>query len=211
MRSLIPVSIALLCIPSAVQASVLQFDLDKNYTSSTHPVGAPAWLQVKADDNGANGSVVLQIKALNLTGDEFISKVLLNIKAPINPTSLSASNLVKTGTFSEPSVEFGNNAFSSGGGSKFDMLVSFATGGPGNRFGAGDSLSMTLTGSSLLNAHTFNTFSSGGSGALFISAHVQAIDAGDGSAWITTLAPTPEPASLLGAAAAGTLLSRRRR
>lgn len=213
MRFVTSALITSLFAASASQASVLQFDLDKPYTSSTHPAGSPAWVRVRADDNGANGSVKLSIDALNLTGSEFVSKVLLNIKAPIAPSSLSASGLNKAGTFSDPSVEFANNGFSAGGGSSFDMLVSFATGGPSNRFGAGDSVSFTVTGSSLLNAHTFNTFSSGGgSGPLFVSAHVQSIGGnGEGSAWITALAPTPEPASAVTLGAAFSLMARRRR
>ncbi len=210
MRSVLLLAAAL-CTTSMAFGSTLQFALNQEYTGGAHPSGPPPWLRVAVDDHNANGSVTVTIQSLTLVDQEFVSKLLLNIKPPINPSTLSASAPSKTGTFTDPSIEFGSNAFNAGGGSSFDMLVSFATGGPSNRFGAGDSVSFNVTGSSALNSGSFNWLSSGGSGARLLSAHVQGIgNNGGNSGWITTVAPTPEPASVSLFAAAGLLVRRKR-
>ncbi len=202
---------AALGLASMAMGSTLQYDLNQEYTGGAQPAGPPPWLRVVVDDHNANGNVTVSIQSLTLVNSEFVSKVLLNIKSPVVPAVLSSSSLSKSGTFSDPAVEFGANAFNAGGGSSFDMLVSFATGGPTNRFGAGDSVSFDVIGHPGLNSGSFNWLSSGGSGSRLVSAHVQGIGSNAGSSgWITSVAPTPEPASLSLLAAAG-LLARRRR
>ncbi len=187
-------------------AAITQFDLGSEYTGGTAPVGSPAWLRATVDDGGSSGSVTLKIEALNLTGSEFVTKFHMNLDPSISTAGLTTSAPVKVGTFANPNVSFSTNAFNAGASASFDLEVLFDNSPPSNRFGAGESVTMTISGSPLLNAQSFSFLSV--SPALPISAHIQGIGAnGNFSGWITTA--VPEPTSLIGIALAVSSTRRR--
>ncbi len=193
---------------ASTQASIIQKNFSLEYTGGTAPVGAPAWLSVKLDDAGSNGSVTMTVTATNLTASEFVSKLMLNLDPALNPTLLTFSSPTKVGTFADPTFSTGANLFSAGGGSNFDLLVEFDNSPPANRFGSGESMSTVIGGIPTLSANSFNFNSSGGSGALNIAAHVQGIGpSANLSGWITIA--VPEPTGVAGLAACS--LIRRRR
>jgi hypothetical protein len=123
-----------------------------------------------------------------------------------------------------PTIEVGSNAFVAGPDGSYDLRFDFANGGrAGARFGAGESLTYTVTGPAGFNAQMFDTLSAPGSGSFgpyTSAAHVNGIlnptlanPSQTGSAWIAA-PPIPEPsAGLLGmmGAAACSIFARKRR
>lgn len=194
---------------SLSNAAIVQHNFGIEFTGGTPPVGSPAWLNVKLDDGGSAGSVTMTVTASNLTASEFVTKLLMNLDPSLNPASLAFSTPTKVGTFATPTFAKGVNAFSAGGGSSFDIEVTFDNSPPTNRFGAGESMTTVVSGIPTLTASSFSFNSVGGSGPVLIAAHVQGIGTNANlSGWVTTL--TPEPASLSAIALSSLVLRRRR-
>jgi len=196
---------------ASADGSVIVFGTTTEFSGGTAPAGATPWLTATIDDGGTPGSVTLTLEATNLTGSEFVSGWYLNLDPSLNPTSLVFSSPTKTGTFDDPTISSGANAFKADGDGKYDILFGFATSGSGggvHQFGVGDSVQYTVTGIGSLVAASFNFPSSpdGGHGPFLTAAHVQSIGEGSDSGWVTL----PEPVTLglmalgfVGLAAAG--------
>lgn len=166
-------------------ATTVTYDFGQVSAGGT-PAGTPPWMQASFTDTAAS-TVQLTISAGNLSGTEFVSCWYFNLNPNLDPTALSFAVSGSTGSFTDPTVQTGANAFKAGPDGKFDILLNFATGGgDSTRFTSGDSLTFTITGLSGLTASDFDFLSapSGGSGPYSSSAHVQAIDASDRSGWI---------------------------
>jgi len=198
--------VAILLVPwvlgASADGSVINFGMTIEFSGGTPPVGAAPWLTTTMDDGGTPGSVILTLEATNLTGTEFVSGWYLNLDPSLDPTSLVFSSPTKTGTFDDPSISLGTDAYKPDGDGKYDILFGFATSGSGggsHRFGVGDSVQYTVTGIGTLVAGSFNFLSSpdGGHGPFFTAAHVQSIGGGEDSGWVAaTEAIMPEPATL---------------
>lgn len=208
MRKWMPAIALVVLVASASQAAIVQFDLATEYSGGTSPAGSPAWLRATADDGGGTGSVALKIESLNLVDSEFVTKFHMNLDDSLNEAALAVSAPTKVGSFADPIVSFGTDAFSSAGSRKFDVEVLFDNSPPANRFGAGESVLFTITGAGI-TANSFAGLSTGVGSPLSISAHVQGIGANANlSGWITTVVPEPMSLSLVGI---GSLLFMRRR
>ncbi|WP_428936840.1 hypothetical protein [Fontivita pretiosa] len=193
------------------RAAVITYDLSVEFSGATAPAGATPWLRATFDDGGSSGSVTLTLTALNLTGSEFVSEWNFNLDPSLNPANLIFSSPTKTGTFANPTILTGVNAFQADGDGLYDIQVAFDNAPPANRFTAGESVVYTISGISSLTANSFNFLSApaGGKGPFPTAAHVQGIGAqANNSGWVTV--PEPAGAAILLIAAASVCLPRRR-
>ena len=199
---------------TSAQAAVITFDLDQEFSGATPPAGSSPWLRSTFDDGGGSGSVTMTLTALNLTGSEFVTEWDFNLDPSLNLASLIFSAPAKTGTFADPIISTGVDAFQADGDGKYDIQFAFDNAPPANRFGVGDSVQYTISGIPTLTASSFNFLSApaGGKGPFQTAAHVQGIGAqGNDSGWVS---PVPEPSmaavSVLLAALAGPFRRRHR-
>jgi hypothetical protein len=196
----------------AARASVVTLALAREYTGGTSPAGAGPWVTAVFDDHGATGSVTLTVRADLSGNDEFVSRVLFNLAPAMNPAALTFSAPAKVGTFADPAGLFDVDDLNAGGGGRFDLGLSFATGQPSGRFGGTDSVTYTVSGPAALTAGSFWSLSSGSGagGNLLASAHVQGIGpAASQSGWVSV--PEPTSASVLAVGVLMLLVRRPRR
>ena len=172
------------------------------------PGGSAPWITITIDDGGGSGSVTLDIAATNLTGDENIKDLYLNLDTAFDPTNLNFSApTVLAGTFNSAvmSVSTSANAYKADGDGFFDVKISFPdTDGLNTRFTGGDAVRYTVTMPSLVAASfNFTSVMGGGQGTWTSAAHVgNTTGAGSGgSGWVAdngggTVNPVPEPSSM---------------
>jgi hypothetical protein len=200
--------------PSA-HATSISIGFTTEFSGATPPVGVSPWLTATFDDEGTPGTVKLTLTATNLTGSEFVSGAYFNLNTSYSAlTDFSISAPTKTGTFNDPTIDLGIDAFKADGDGLYDFRLNFAQGPPSGRFGVGDSVEYTVTGigaaAGVLVADDFKFLSlpDGGHGPFYVAAHIQGIGpAGSASGWITA----PEPASWLLALGMIAIAGRRRR
>jgi hypothetical protein len=167
-------------------ASTVTYDFGQVSGGAT-PAGTPPWVQAVFSDAGMPADTVqLTLSAGNLAGNSFVSCWYFNVDPALNPSALNFTASGSSGAFTGPTVNTGANGFKAGPDGKFDVLFAFAsTGDDSTRFGAGDSVTYTISGISGLTADDFNwlSTSAGGSGQYSSSAH---IDSGtiDCPAWV---------------------------
>ena len=201
------VAVVLVLPGSRADAAVLTVPFGREYTGGDTPASDGPWLTATFDDHDSDGPVTLTITA-DLSGAEFVTKVLFNLDPSLDPAQLVFSAPTKSGAFGDPVVSAGANAASAGGGSDFDLLIAFDHSPPGDRFGGSESVTYAVSGIPGLRAASFGHLSDGGgSGALPASAHIQGVGAAaQGSGWVTV----PEPGAALVLPLAASLLRRRR-
>ena len=194
--------VTLVCIatmtPVTAMATLISFGTTFEFSGGTPPAGATPWLTATFDDGGTAGSVTLTLTATNLTGSEFVTDWDFNIDPALEASigSLLFGGPTKVGSFTDPTISKGVNAYQADGDGKYDIRFAFdPSGGVSSRFGVGDSATYTITGIPSLTANSFNFLSqpAGGHGPYYTAAHVQGIALGTstGSGWVTT----PEPSS----------------
>jgi hypothetical protein len=187
--------------------------MSTEFSGATPPAGSVPWLTAVFDDENTPGTVKLTLTATNLTGSEFVGEFDFNLNPLYDPAAaLSLSAPTKTGTFTNPTIGQMLNSFKADGDGKYDVKLAFATGGGANgRFGVGEAVEYTITGTGaaagalVASDFAFLSLPDGGHGPFFAAAHVQSIGAnGDDSGWITHdpgLDPfggeIPEPATWL--------------
>jgi hypothetical protein len=207
----------LLAVAGPLSAASLIFDSSIEFSGATAPSGAPPWLRATFDDGGKAGSVMLTFEALNLTGDEFVSELHFNLDPTLDPTLLTFGPITKFGSFDDPTISTGADAFKADGDGKYDLQFAFSISGQGggsSRFGAGESMSLAISGIAGLVASSFDFLSApdGGSGPFLTAAHVQGIGPrGAFSGWVTVPEPSGAALAGLGAAVLGLGVSASRR
>ena len=192
---------------STAQASLI-LDLSIEYSGATPPEGTPPWLN--ATFNGSGGEVTLTLSTTNLTDNENVKEWAFNLAPNYDPTNLLFTEVsaLREGSFSTPDITTGTNFWRADGDGYFDILIEFSNkDGLSNRFGVGDRIVYTITGTGMptLAAESFDFISEtgGGSGEYETAAHVGGIGpTDDDSGWVAT----PEPATLA-VLALGLLLS----
>jgi hypothetical protein len=175
------------------QAAIVSWDLNIEFSGATPPAGAAPWLRASFDDGGTSGSVTMTLTPLNLVGSEFVRYWYFNLDPALAPTSLVFSAPVKAGTFTDPVLAVGVNAFQADGDGLYDIELAFANSGA-ERFGAGE-VSYTITGIPALTASSFNFLSApaGGNGPFHTAAHVQGAAAMETSAAGSRTRPSRAP------------------
>jgi len=159
-------------------------------SSGASPAGSPPWVQAIFSDT-APDTVQLTLSAGNLTGNEFVSCWYFNLNPGMNPAGLTFAVSSTGGAFAGPTIKTGADGYKAGPDGKFDLMLSFATGGDNSaRFTSGDSITFDITGISGLTADDFNQLSTtaGGSGAYPSAAHIQDIPPDGGSGWVNPTA-----------------------
>ena len=196
--------LALGAISDTARAEQLVFRLNKQFTSNN--IVEPPYLTATFDDEGSPGSVRLTLEATNL-GQEFVREWDFNLNPDLDPNDLQFSVVSKTGTFADPDISTGEDDFQADGDGLFDIEVLFDNSPPANRFEAGESIVLDITGISTLKASDFNFFSTpkGGQGVFPTAAQIVG---GPNAGWVTVPEPSSCAIALMGAAL---LLARARR
>ncbi len=182
---------------AVAQAATLTLNFDTLYTGSA-PAGPGPWATAVLTDSGA-GMVDMTVTCLATDPREFLTKLRLNVAPSVSS--------VATSVLSDPNGSFMSASYSQNGfndaGTKFDYTLDLKS-STANRLGAGDSISVRLSGAGL-DAMKFNVLSSGGTPVLGL-AHIQGINGYDSG----KLAAVPEPATMLLGLPALAFLRRRR-
>lgn len=184
------------------EAATLEFPIQSIVSSSGTPGGATPWLTAQLDDEESAGTVQLTFEATGLAPGEFVSKLFFNLDPALDPADLTFSAAAASGGngFAMPTIDVGVDAFTGGGGGRYDLSFSFTTsnaGGGAMRFGPGEQYVVTIGGIASLVASSFDVLSSpqGGNGVHRTLAHIQGITGG-ASAWVSA----PEPSGIVAAA-----------
>jgi hypothetical protein len=190
--------------------------LNVEFSGATPPEGAAPWVTITIDDGadavGANG-VRVTVTNGNLTDQEFVPALYLNLDPSLDPTDLSFT-AVNTSAVASVSFLTGVDSFQADGDGKFDIHLVLPP-PPGNfasKFTAGETLVFDLDLGAPLDAadFVFGSAPGGGQGTFFAAARVQGIGPDDeDSGWIGYV-PEPGTVSLLGLGLAGLAVVRRR-
>jgi hypothetical protein len=171
------------------------------YTGGTPGQPGP-WATATFTQNGS--SVDLTLKAQNLSSTEFITKWLFNLDSSLNPSSLTFSQIAKTGLFDAPSITAtAPDAQIAGAGFRFDLVFGFATSGSAGgtkRFTDGDEITYTISRAGGLSVDDFLTTADKNGVSLTSALHIQGIAnnlSGESSAWAGDGVPVPEPATVI--------------
>lgn len=177
------------------KADIVTLGASIEISGGASPVGTPPWVTAAFDDNNSQGTVTLVLSNPNLTGSEFVSSWYLNLDPSLNPNDLQFGSFSKTGSFTDPTITTSADTYKADGDGYADILFSFATGGgASSRFGAGEALTVQITGIPTLTAHSFDWPTVNGSvnnNAHLMVAHVQSIGPGSDSGWVATPEPAP--------------------
>jgi hypothetical protein len=179
------------------QATIITFSSTFEFSGATAPAGSAPWLKATFDDHNGFGSVDITLVGFNLAATEFATEWDINLDPGLNPLSLVFSAPTKVGTFTNPVISKGVNAFKADGDGEYDIQIDFDnSGGASNRFGNGESAKYTVTGIPTLNAYSFLFLSNpaGGHGPYHMATHVQGTGGGSQSGWV---APDPESFGLI--------------
>jgi len=205
MRKLLLVLFLIFPLCSA-QATIVSLDMGVIFTGTGVPTNPPPWLNATFDDGGSSGSVDLTISAIGLTGVEKVKEVYFNLDPALNPAQLVFSAPIKTGTFTDPGISTGTDAYKADGDGKYDIMIAFSTANA-DAFNGGEAVKYTITLASLTaNSFDFVSAPGGGEGQYNIAIHLQSLGSTGDSAWATT----PEPATI-GLLGLGAFALRRRK
>jgi len=187
--------------PGHADASIVTYGMNLEFSGGTAPSASAPWVTVTINDFNLTGMVELTIAANGLTGNENVSGLYLNLDPALDANDLVFSAPTKSRAFDTPAISTGLNAFKADGDGRYDILLSFATGGPPDTFIDGDSIEYTISGISVLDALSFFHFSqpAGGHGPFTSAAHIQNTGGGEDSGWVTDgtngSVDIPEPTS----------------
>jgi len=189
---------ALIAFALPAEATLISWDFNYEFSGASEPEGAPPWLNATFDDEDSAGSVLLTMAAANLTDAEHVKARYFNIDPEFTDT-LTFTTIASIGAFTLSTISTGQDAFKADGDGLYDIKFAFDE---GDRFGLGDSLTLRITGTSLLaGSFDFLSTEDGGAGTWLSAAHIGGIGEDDGdSGWI---APgdggmrIPEAATLL--------------
>ena len=195
-------------------AAVVTFDYTESF-GAVPPGGSPPWATATFDDGGTAGSVMLTMDVLATIGD--VTGMYFNLvddsQATLDGLSFTFDGVASTGPEAN-SVSVGTNNFRADGDGFYDILFDFPP-PPGNvRFGPGEQVVYTITGTGL-TALDFNVFGEPGPGAgnpgPFLSVARFQSTPGGGSDWVGAV-PVPAAVWLFGSGLLGLVgVARRKR
>ncbi len=183
----------------ALHAAPITWNLTEAFSGAT-PDGT---LTVKLETKPAN-TVQLTVDATALFGTEFISKLYLNLNPGLDPTLLQFTEVGPPYYTPPPPpspYSTGVDSYKADGDGFFDIRIDFVNSPPKKRLGAGKQAVFSITGIDGLTQESFLFGSEPGGGAgsgFLVAAHVQSIDHGTGSGWVTAgNQPIPEASTIL--------------
>jgi hypothetical protein len=180
--------VALVMVASSSWASTTTYDFSDTFEGAP-PGAVPPWLQASFTDTGLPANTVqLTLSAVNLSANESVSCWYFNLNPLLDSTALSFGSPSSVGSFGTPLIQTGADKFKAAGSGKYDILFTFGGSDSSAGFGAGDSITFTITGIPGLNASDFSSLStSGGDGPYASAAHIVS---GQQSGWV-------DPASVI--------------
>ncbi len=200
---------AFLLLPLLGQSAVaemLTIPFRYEFSDAFSPEGDRPWVTATFDDEDTVGSVKLELDLSNLVEGEYIGKALFNLDPALDPTSLVFGPPAKIGSFADPVISTGIDAFRAPDGQWFDLKLDFTESNSkktGGRFGAGDSMIIEITAPDLkARSFDFSSNTEYGPGPLAGAIHVKSIGAKEESGWVAdrSLLPmpsVPEPAMIV--------------
>jgi hypothetical protein len=187
---------------SASAFADLTLNLTTTFSGSSPASSTQPWVQAVLHDNG-DGTVNLTISTPNLSASENIDGFYLNFNSSLDVTKLSFTGFtVNSGTVNTPTPSTGANGFKADGDGFYDIKLAFTPGGTAGAFGAGESVTYTISSSQgNISSLDFDFFSSpgGGAGTWAAAAHIQNTVGGvtSDSGWIGAV---PEPSTVIAGA-----------
>jgi hypothetical protein len=186
--------LAALLIQSTSTATSITYNFDHTL-SGFAPQGPTPWLTATFADSGA-GSVNLTLSAAGLIGTESVSQWYFNLSPALDPAGLTFTRTASAGSFANPAVSVGSDAFKPDHDGKYDIQVNFGEGEDNStRFGGGDSVTFSITGIPQLRAtdFLFGNTPAAGHGEILTAAYIQTV----GQAIVIDTPPGPVPDSSL--------------
>lgn len=187
--------------PGIMPAAQVIYNFDNVFSGSSDSDPTP-WEKATISDVSP-GTVSLTVTNTDFTGSEFISGLYLNINPADDVNNLVFHFVSQHGSFTDPTINLGEDNFKADGDGYYDILLSFGTAN-GTTFAVGDSITYTISGIAGLTALDFAYISSpgGGNGPFYAAAHLQSM-AGGASAWINpshlvTIVAEPGPVAMVG-------------
>jgi len=205
---------AMAFLGTSAYATVLTLPLDTVF-GGMDPSGPIPWLNLEFDDGGTPGDVDITITG-NLLDNEYVEGIYLNMKPEFDVNSTVWTPGTKVGSFADPTVNTGVDAYAADGGGNFDIYLDFATWPPADQFGAYDEFTINVALPDLTSFGFVEKSVGGEFGPYFGAARIKGIDIlclPLGCAWITEsgVTPFPEPATMMLLALGSVGLLRRRR
>jgi hypothetical protein len=184
-----------------VQATLLTFDLNVEFSYGAQPVGPTPWARATFDDHDGTGAVTLTMSSL-LTEPEIITKWYFNFDDTFDIGLLNFAYIGGSSTGPEANNVNTGLGYNVSGAGEFDIAFDFPPppGTPGATFDVGETVVYEITSTEDITVSAFDLFSTGGgNGAFKTAAHVQRIN-GEDSGWIGPedgYVPIPEPTTIL--------------
>jgi len=187
----------LLLLPAPASADVRHLEAIQTFDGGPELAGDIPWVRAAFDDKGKSGVVTLTFEPLNLTGNEHVTGLYLNLNPNFEASQLSPFPIEKHGSFTTPILSLHSEGFQANDSGKYDIYFEFASSGdPASSFGVGDSFSLRFGSVFALpiTAASFDFPSIGGAnGPFYMAARIEGIGPNNESAWIAT----PEPSSAM--------------
>lgn len=186
---------ALTCAIPSAQAATIQLDVNVLIEGAATS-GDTNVATLLFEDAGANQVRLTVTSSLN-SANEFFSDIAFNVATNFDPSTIGATFVSQTGSFTAPTLTSGANTQNPPGpGTGFDHQFAFIVAGSNGgalRFNLNDSFTYIFT----ANGLTASDFAVANSAGYFAYAHVQGMTAGSGSYASTSIPSVPEPTSLL--------------
>jgi len=171
--------------PLSVEAASVQIPFDKIFSGGSPASTNTPWSYALFEDVGP-GTVRLTVSNLNLTGAEDVDELYLNLNPSYNPKDLIFSETGSSSNFLAPTIATAANHYRAGGDGRYDILFTFATTGPTNRFINQEYIVYQISGIPSLSAADFEYLSApvgGSSGPFYGAVHFQNTSVGQDSGW----------------------------
>ncbi|HTI69362.1 MAG TPA: hypothetical protein VMF06_05325 [Candidatus Limnocylindria bacterium] len=198
----------------SVFGDVLTFNYDTVYAGTTPPALSAPWLRATFTDINST-TVQLKLEGVDLAASEFATTWAFNVDPTINLNSISFTLVSSVGYSGNTTPSLSTNGEGAGPAHGFDIDMSLT---PSAKFGQGDQLVYTLTRTAGLSAASF-LFTNGSGSIVYSGAHIQGVDNGTTSDWVSSgtpvyTSPVPEAttvaAPIFAAALAGFTYWRRK-
>ncbi|HTI72193.1 MAG TPA: hypothetical protein VMF06_19610 [Candidatus Limnocylindria bacterium] len=184
------------------RADSLVYGYDTAYTDKYTPAGEAPWIQATFTDI-EKGVIKLEVKALSLSKDEFVSTWGFNVNPELDPTTFDFELISSFNYDSKESTVFtkGQDSVSAGGSVALDFDLNFGN----HTFGVGSDVVFYIKSDKPLSVADFYFATEGKKSGYYSAAHIQGLADGK-SAWVeptatfdtgeVVITPVPEASTL---------------